>query len=165
MPPLRPCRLPYLQMHHLPHLSLCFKVDVLSTPCLLFQGDCFKPVHSKQFIYFLQCLHESRDACHFCWEFTDSYQSLHLQPPKLSFLSCVLFNFVLNWFHSVKAYASSRLTALLDMLRYRIMLCVDTFIKILLLAVVMTFIKMFKKYKMSTVLYFHTLVLKNIFFF
>lgn len=71
------------------------------------------------FFSLYQCLSASRAAFHFyapeCLLISISvWMSLHLRPPRLSFLRCILFIIFLNWSHSVQAYAFSGLIALLD---------------------------------------------------
>lgn len=94
----------------IPHLSSCFKVAVLHQ----------RTANKVRFLFFLpQCLSVPRAAFHFyapqCLLISISvWMSLHLQPPRLSFLRCILFIIFLNWFHSVQAYAFSTLIALLD---------------------------------------------------
>lgn len=81
-------------------------------------------IKSTFFPPLFQCLSVSRAAFHFyapeCLLISISvWMSLHLRPPRLSFLRCILFIIFLNWFHSVQAYAYSRLIALQYLTRVR----------------------------------------------
>lgn len=93
-----------------PHLLPHFKVVFHQWRAIVCVCVFFPPLH---------CLSASRAPFHFCAAeclliSISVWMSLHLRPPRLSFLRCILFIFFLNWFHSVQAYAFSRLIALVD---------------------------------------------------
>ena len=99
----------------LPHLE----GECLFHTFLIFQGGCFKPVDKK----YSPLVHSSCFCIQSCFSFyapecllisISVWMSLHLRPPRLSFLRCILFIILLNWFSSIWAYAFSRLIALLD---------------------------------------------------
>lgn len=93
-----------------PHLFLCFKVAALNQRKT---NKAHSPPPSSSVclhpeLLFILMLPERLLIPISVW------MSLHLRPPRLSFSRCILFIILLNWFHSVQAYAFSGLIALLD---------------------------------------------------
>ncbi len=122
--PLHPCCVSYLLAHRLPYISRW-----MSSPRLL---SYFKvAVLHQRTANKVWCLSASRAAFHFyaaeCLQISISVgMSLHLQPPRLSFLSCILFIVFMNCFHSGQVNAFSRLIALLDSCRVTLLRWVKT---------------------------------------